>query len=231
MESFFYAENTPKIQLDTKTLTVDFLPIQEVATGAVFGYEAFLQPQGMTYEEIEASYGAANKLGELDENTFLFGINTFLHENREGYLILNSYPNVNMTVATANKIASMGGKEIAGRLIVNMSDYADLNPLAWDMKRRSLITTEAAPQYMMSGFGRSKKNDIAAMKMMKPKVVRLAKEYTDGVHEDAKKQAIVKDIIRTLHGREILVLASGIANKEDEDFLVSAGIDLVQFCE
>ncbi|MBQ2533300.1 MAG: EAL domain-containing protein, partial [Lachnospiraceae bacterium] len=149
----------------------------------------------------------------------------------EGYLILNSYPNVNMTVATANKIASMGGKEIAGRLIVSMSDYADLNPLAWDMKRRSLITTEAAPQYMMSGFGRSKKNDIAAMKMMKPKVVRLAKEFTDGVHADAKKQAVVKDIVRTLHGREILVLASGIATKEDEDFLVSAGIDLTQLCE
>ena len=93
------------------------------------------------------------------------------------------------------------------------------------------MTTEAAPQYMMSGFGRSKKNDIAAMKMMKPKVVRLAKEYTDGVHEDAKKQAIVKDIIRTLHGREILVLASGIESKEDEDFLVAAGIDLLQLSE
>ena len=47
--------------------------------------------------------------------------------------------------------------------------------------------------------------------------------------ELAKKQAVVKDIVRTLHGREILVLASGIATKEDEDFLVSAGIDLTQF--
>lgn len=231
MESFFYAENTPKIQLDTKTVTVEFMPITEAATGAVFGYEAFLVPKGITYEEIQASYAAANKLGELDETMFLFGINTFLDEKKEGYLILNSYPNVNMTVATANKIATMGGKDIAGRLMVSMSDYADLNPLAWDMKRRSLITTEAAPQYMMSGFGRSKKNDIAAMKMIKPKVVRLAQEFTDGVSTDAKKQAIVKDIVRTLHGREILVLASGIANEEDERFLVGAGVDLTELCK
>ncbi len=71
-------------------------------------------------------------------------------------------------------------------------------------------------------------NDMSVVNMYDTKIVKLDRHLISGIDHLPEKQENVKKTVLDLHSRDILVLAEGIEEKEEFEYLVSLGVDLFQ---
>jgi EAL domain-containing protein (putative c-di-GMP-specific phosphodiesterase class I) len=64
--------------------------------------------------------------------------------------------------------------------------------------------------------------------VMQPDIVKLDRELISGIDHDPEKQNNVKRIVFELHSKDMLVVAEGVEEKEEFDYLLGLGVDLFQ---
>ena len=71
-------------------------------------------------------------------------------------------------------------------------------------------------------------NDMARVEATDPDIVKLDRELISGIDHLPEKQDNVKRIMLDLHSKDILVVAEGVEEKAEFDYLVGIGVDLFQ---
>ncbi len=218
----------PAIQLNTETLKYAYQPIFDVRTGAIFGYEALMRPEGYTPLEIIDAYTEADRLDEVEEATFYYGTKGFLDANLEGYLFMNTFTDVCMTVEGAKRVAALGGDAMRNRFVVEILEYAQTDPTVWRIKKRAMELSGADPLYAIDDYGTGMNIDHACIEMYRPNIVKIDRKFIRNIDTNYEHQLIVADMLKTLHQEGITVLAEGVETKEEYDYLMQTDIDLMQ---
>ena len=71
-------------------------------------------------------------------------------------------------------------------------------------------------------------NDHEMVNIMSPDIVKLDRGLISGIDHITEKQEMVRDYVLEFHSRGILVVAEGVEEKEEFDYLVGLGVDLYQ---
>lgn len=71
-------------------------------------------------------------------------------------------------------------------------------------------------------------NDLKKLSYLEPDIVKLAREYSDGVSRDPEKQKVAASLLQVAAHTGSQPLAEGVERKEDADYLASMGYELFQ---
>ncbi|WP_079476749.1 EAL domain-containing protein [Marinococcus halophilus] len=71
-------------------------------------------------------------------------------------------------------------------------------------------------------------NDLKKLSYLEPDIVKLAREYSDGVSRDHEKQKVAAALLQVAAHTGSQPLAEGIERKEDADYLAEMGYELFQ---
>ena len=71
-------------------------------------------------------------------------------------------------------------------------------------------------------------NNMELLEFMSPDIVKLDREVISGIDHIIEKQENVKKLVEHFHSKNILVVAEGIEEKEEFEYLQGLGVDLYQ---
>jgi EAL domain-containing protein (putative c-di-GMP-specific phosphodiesterase class I) len=71
-------------------------------------------------------------------------------------------------------------------------------------------------------------NSLELIEQMSPNIVKLDREVISGIDHISEKQENVKNLVNLFHSKGITVVAEGVEEKEEFEYLQSLGIDLYQ---
>ena len=71
-------------------------------------------------------------------------------------------------------------------------------------------------------------NDLETVELMEPDIVKLDRGLISGIDHDSEKQDNVENLVSHFHSKGMLVVAEGVEEKAEFDYLVGLGVDLYQ---
>ena len=110
-------------------------------------------------------------------------------------------------------------------MIVENLEYPYFSYDIWKEKYRSVKSMDNL--LSADDFG-SGINDMERIDVMNPDIVKLDRELISGIDHDPGKQDNVKRLVFEFHSKDMLVVAEGVEEKEEFDYLVRIGVDLFQ---
>ena len=202
-----------------------FQPIFQADGETVYAWEALMRPTDTTVTDLIEKYTKMDKLHVLEVATFFGAMQAYFLRGYSERVSINSFPCDCMRQEEADAFWVYFGEEIRGRMIIESLEYPYFSPEHWEEKRRSV-------KYMdnllaMDDFGCGI-NDLARVDMMKPDIVKLDRELISGIDHIPEKQENVKNLVLEFHSRGLLVVAEGVEEKEEFDYLIGLGVDLYQ---
>lgn len=205
-----------------------FQPIIEVATGEVFGYEGLMRPVPFTPDEVIYEYEVKNRLQYIETLTFFQATHAFLKSGLPGILFLNTFPCVSMTHAKSREYFDTFGKEMKGRLGIELLEYPEITLNSWYAKHRYLSIDGEPILVALDDFGTGVNIDSKVVSLYNPQIVKLDRSLISKIHQNPRKQAELDQILSFMRPRDVKILAEGVETKEEHDYLVSRGLDFLQ---
>ena len=126
----------------------------------------------------------------------------------------------NMVVA--NNDSTAHGEIMA---IKNAEENLATYDLIWQEKSRSVRSMDNL--LAADDFGNGI-NDMERIDLMKPDIVKLDRELISGIDHDREKQDNVMRLVLDFHSKDMLVVAEGVEEKEEFEYLAGLGVDLFQ---
>ncbi|MCR4591234.1 MAG: EAL domain-containing protein [Lachnospiraceae bacterium] len=202
-----------------------FQPIFLSDGKTVYAWEALMRPTEMTVTELIEEYTKKGKLHVLEVATFFGAMQAFFLRGYSQRVSINSFPCDCMEQEEADAFLEYFGEEIRGRMIIENLEYPYFSQEHWEEKNRSV-------RYMdnllaVDDFG-SGINDFERVDIMSPHMVKLDRELISGIDHIKEKQDNVRDLVLEFHAKGIEVVAEGIEEKEEFEYLVGLGIDYYQ---
>ena len=202
-----------------------FQPIFRPDGKTVYAWEALMRPTEMTVTELIADYAEKDKLHVLEVATFFGAMQAYFQRGYEQRVAINSFPSDCMKQEEADVFLDFFGERIRGRMIIENLEYPYFSPEHWIEKKRSV-------EYMdnllaADDFGTGL-NNLDLIEFMAPHIVKLDREVISGIDHISEKQENVKKLVDHFHSKDIMVVAEGIEEKEEFEYLVGLGIDLYQ---
>ena len=202
-----------------------FQPIFRPDGKTVYAWEALMRPTDMTVTDLIADYSKKDKLHVLEVATFFGAMQAYFLRGYEERVAINSFPSDCMRPEEADVFLDFFGEKIRGRMIVENLEYPYFSPEHWKEKNRSV-------RYMdnllaVDDFGTGI-NNLELVEFMTPHIVKLDREVISGIDHIPEKQENIKNLVPLFHSKDILVVAEGIEEKEEFEYLQSLGVDLYQ---
>lgn len=202
-----------------------FQPIFHPDGKTVFAWEALMRPTEKTVLELINEYMEADNLHVLEVATLFGAMQAYILRGYTERVSINSFPNDCLRQEESDVFLEYYGNSIRGRMIIENLEYPYFSYETWVEKSRSI----RAMDNLLSAddFG-SGINDMERIDIMKPDIVKLDRELISGIDHDPDKQNNVTKLVLDFHSRNILVVAEGVEEKEEFDYLVGLGVDLFQ---
>ena len=202
-----------------------FQPIFKPDGKTVYAWEALMRPTEMTVTELIEIYARKDKLHVLEVATFFGAMQEYFLRGYEERVSINSFPSDCMRQEEADAFWEYFGEEIRGRMIIENLEYPYFSPEHWAEKKRSV-------QFMnnllaVDDFGNGI-NDLERVHTMMPDIVKLDRELISGIDHIPEKQENIKRLLEEFHSLDMLVVAEGVEEKEEFEYLVGLGTDLFQ---
>lgn len=217
-----------EILSDFKNVHYAFQPIIEVETGKIFGYEGLMRPVPFTPDEVIYEYEVRNRLQYIETLTFFQATHAFLETGLPGRLFLNSFPCVSMTHEKTKEYFEKFGKEMRGRLAIELLEYPEIILNSWYAKSRYLQIDGEEILVALDDFGTGVNIDSKVVSLYNPKIVKLDRSLISKIQSIPRKQAELDQIISFMRPRGVKILAEGVETKEEHDFLVERQLDYLQ---
>ena len=225
--------NFDHLPLDTDILTAlrelsinyVFQPIFRPDGKTVYAWEALMRPTEMTVTELIADYSKKDKLHVLEVATFFGAMQAYFQRGYEQRVAINSFPSDCMNQEEADVFLDYFGERIRARMIIENLEYPYFSPEHWIEKKRSVESMDNLLAADDFGTGL---NNLDLIEFMSPHIVKLDREVISGIDHISEKQENVKSLVDHFHSKDILVVAEGIEEKEEFEYLVGLGIDLYQ---
>jgi len=227
MISFDHLPLDPDILKALRELSINYVfqPIYLPDGKTVYAWEALMRPTDMTVTELIEEYSKKDKLHVLEVATFFGAMQAYFTRGYEQRVAINSFPSDCMKQEEADVFLEFFGDKIRGRMIIENLEYPYFSPEHWKEKSRSVNHMDnllAADDY---GTGIT---DLQLIEQMSPHIVKLDRELISGIDHTTEKQEKVKELVNLFHSKGIMVVAEGIEEKEEFEYLVSLGVDLYQ---
>ncbi len=202
-----------------------FQPIFLPDGKTVYAWEALMRPTEMTVMELINEYMDADNLHVLEVATLFGAMQAYILRGYEERVSVNSFPNDCLRQEEADVFWEYFGDSIRGRMIIENLEYPYFSYEIWQEKSRSVRAMDnlLAADDFGSGI-----NDMERVDLMKPDMVKLDRELIAGIDHDPKKQENVMRLILEFHEKDILVVAEGVEEKEEFEYLLGLGVDLFQ---
>ena len=211
--------------LDELTIDYVFQPIFEPDGKTVYAWEALMRPADKTVTELIKEYIEKDKVHVLEVATFFGAMQAYFLRGYSQRVSINSFPSDCMLPEEADAFLEYFGEEIRGRMIIENLEYPYFSMEHWVEKNRSVRKMNNLLSVDDFGCGI---NDLERVKIMTPHIVKLDRELICGIDHDPEKQANVEKLVLKFHEDDILVVAEGVEEKEEFDYLVGLGVDLFQ---
>ena len=202
-----------------------FQPIFQADGENVYAWEALMRPTDMTVTELIEKYSKRDKLHVLEVATFFGAMQAYFLRGYQQRVSINSFPSDCMKQEEADAFLEYFGEEIRGRMIIENLEYPYFSEVHWQEKDRSVRSMDNLLAIDDFGCGI---NDIGIVNITSPHIVKLDRELISGIDHISEKQERVKDLVLDFHSKGILVVAEGVEEKEEFDYLVGLGVDLYQ---
>ena len=201
-----------------------FQPIFEADGKTIFAREALMRPTQMTVTELIEDYTKLGLLHVLEVATFFGAMQEYQLRGYDCKLSINSFPSEAFTPEEAKVFNDFYG-DCLGIGIVEILEYPYIDQKAVDAKNRACSCQDLMIAIDDYGTGI---NDMSVVNMYETKIVKLDRHLISGIDHLPEKQENVKKTVIVLHSRDILVLAEGVEEKDEFEYLVSLGVDLFQ---
>ena len=211
--------------LDELSISYVFQPIFLPDGKTVYAWEALMRPTEMTVTDLIEDYTRRDKLHVLEVATFFGAMQEYFLRGYDQRVSINSFPSDCMRSEEAEVFLEYFGEEIRGRLIVENLEYPSFSSEHWKVKSESVRYMENLLAVDDYGCGI---NDSEMVDIMSPDIVKLDRTLISGIDHILEKQENVKNLVLGFHSRGILVVAEGVEEKEEFDYLVGIGVDLYQ---
>ena len=201
-----------------------FQPIFQADGKTVFAREALMRPTDMTVTELIEEYTKLGKLHVLEVATFFGAMQEYQLRGYDCKVSLNSFPSEQFSISEQKAFAEYFGN-MNGLGIIEILEYPYIDKDAVEAKR---IATDRQDLWIaIDDFGTGI-NNMDVVNMYDTKIVKLDRHIISGIDHDPEKQENVKNLVLEFHSRGMLVLAEGVEEKAEFDYLVGLGVDLYQ---
>lgn len=207
-------------------LTIDYVfqPIYLPDGKTIFAREALMRPVDVTVTELIQSYMNIDQLHVLEVATFFGAMQAYQLRGYTERLSINSFPTELFTPAEAQAFNEYFG-DSRGIGIVEILEYPRLDPRVAKIKMDAVQAQDL--DIALDDFGAGH-NDMEAVKMYDPQIVKLDRALISDIDKDRTKQENVVALVLQFHDQGRLIVAEGVETKKEFDYLVGLGIDLFQ---
>ena len=202
-----------------------FQPIFRPDGKTVYAREALMRPTAMTVTDLIADYAQKDKLHVLEVATFFGAMQAYFLREYQERVAINSFPSDCMKQEEADVFLDYFGEKIRGRMISENLEYPYFSPEHWKEKSRSVKFMDNLLAADDFGTGL---NNMELIEFMSPDIVKLDREVISGIDHISEKQENVKNLVQVFHSKDIMVVAEGIEEKEEFEYLHGLGVDLYQ---
>jgi EAL domain-containing protein (putative c-di-GMP-specific phosphodiesterase class I) len=202
-----------------------FQPIFRPDGKTVYAWEALMRPTDMTVTDLIADYTKKDKLHVLEVATFFGAMQAYFLRGYEERVAINSFPSDCMKQEEADVFLDYFGEKIRGRMIIENLEYPYFSPEHWKEKSRSVKFMDNLLAADDFGTGL---NNLELIEFMSPDIVKLDREVISGIDHISEKQENVKNLVQVFHSKDIMVVAEGIEEKEEYEYMLGLGVDLYQ---
>ncbi len=208
-------------------LSIDYVfqPIFQPDGKTIFAWEALMRPTEKTVLELINEYIEADNTHVLEVATLFGAMQAYILRGYTERVCVNSFPNDCLRQDEADAFWEYFGDSIRNRMIVENLEYPYFSYEIWLEKSKSVrsMGNLLAADDFGSGI-----NDMERVDVMKPDIVKLDRELISGIDHDSVKQNKVTRLVLDFHSKNMLVVAEGVEEKEEFDYLVGLGVDLFQ---
>lgn len=201
-----------------------FQPIFKADGKTVFAREALMRPADMNVMELIDRYTKLGKLHILEVATFFGAMQAYHLRGYECKICINSFPSEYFTISEQNAFAEYFG-EMDGKGIIEILEYPYISEEAVAAKR--VATSRQDLWIAIDDYGTGI-NNMDVVEMYDTKIVKVDRKLISGIDHIPEKQEKVREIVEQLHSKGLLVLAEGVEEKEEFEYLVKARFDLFQ---
>ena len=206
------------------TINYVFQPIFEADGKTIFAREALMRPTNMTVMELIDEYTKLDKLHILEVATFFGAMQEYQLRGYDEHISMNSFPSEYFTLSEQKAFADYYGN-MNGVGIIEMLEYPYISQEAVQAK---IEATSRQDLWMaIDDFGVGLGN-MEAVEMYNPKIIKLDRVLISDIDHIPEKQENVKALVNEFHLRDMLVVAEGVEQKAEFDYLVEIGVDLFQ---
>ncbi len=231
----YLLENSESINrlIDEKLIRFAFQPIVDLKTGEIFGYEALMRPLIEEFEgplEILSVAAAQSKLPQLERTIMAVVFATIdekIEEIGDRYIFVNSIPNESIENNQAKLVRTIKDKygKYFDKIVVEIleRDSRDEDGL---VKSVNYLKNNGL-HIAIDDFGSGYSNEVRIIKLS-PSIVKIDMELIQGIANNLDKQTLVKGIVEFCHQKNIRIVAEGVENKEDFEFIMDIDVDFMQ---
>lgn len=205
-----------------------FQPIQNIATGELYGYEALSRPQNPQFGHIGELLSDADESGlyiNLEVCLTYAAIDTYIEKQKDPSirLFLNFAPeSIRSRVYTA---AIESGIFSNIPIVFEIVERGEVLP---DIVRILRETTESLSSLIaLDDFGTGYSNHLALLNA-RPDIIKVSRELLMGIDKDFAKQQVYSNIVMFAHNLQTQVLAEGIETEEEFQTLLRLGMNYAQ---
>lgn len=201
-----------------------FQPIFYRDGETVYAREALMRPVGTNVTDLIDEYIERDQLHVLEVATFWGAAQEYLLRGYKEKLSVNSFPCECFSEEEARIFIDYYGSD-ESILMIEMLEYPKFS-LSQSLKKKE-IAEIGKSVFALDDYG-SGFNDMKKVDMLSPHVIKIDRALLSGIDSDTDKQKNCREIIETMHSRNIQVVAEGVETKEEFDYLLDLGADLFQ---
>ena len=208
-------------------LSIDYVfhPIFYPDCKTIYAWEALMRPTDKTVLELINEYMEADHLHVLEVATVFGAMQAYMLRGYTERISVNSFPNECLRQDEADAFLKYFGDSIRDRMIIENLEYPYFSYEIWQEKIRLIRASDNL--LAADDFGNGI-NDMERIDIMKPDIVKLDRELISGIDHDRQKQDHVTRLVLAFHAKNILVVAEGVEEKKEFEYLVGLGVDLFQ---
>ena len=198
-------------------LEIDFVfqPIFDAKSLELSAYEALMRPKEKSPLQLIEEYQKKDKLYVIELAT-CFG--AAMEYRKRGYtqdMCINSFPSEVLNDGQS-KLYYECFPDMAGRVVVEMVEYTELNKPKWADKKADI---EGHHMRLSLDDYSTGNNDMSAVDYFNPQYVKLDRSLISEVHKDKEKQDRIIELVEHFHSIGIRVVAEGIETQDELEYM------------
>ncbi len=216
--------------LENQLVEYAFQPIIDVKTGEIYAYESLLRPQSSVLTsplKLIQIATAQSKLWQIEKITFFKTLSSYkrFYDLFNGCKIfINSVPSQILKDEEYKEIETLYA-DVLNNVVVEITENEKLDSETLVFKK-SLIERWGGLM-ALDDYGSGYSGDGSLLSIA-PNIVKIDKFMIENIETDKNRQSIVQKLLVYAKEQGILVVAEGVETKAQLQYLVLAGVDLLQ---